>query len=137
MGAAAGTTAYADSTTTPNHRDSVMNSIQISGNITNDITVRGKATRFRLAVDRNIKQADGTYKKARTSFFNVVAFGKRGEAIASSFKKGQHVTLSGSLNDNSWQDDQGNYHNVVEIVANKAEATAFTSKANSPEVTSA
>ena len=55
-------------------------------------------------------------RKEYTSFFNCIAWGKLGEAIAQYCKKGQRIGLEGRLQQRSWDDQSGQKRSAVEVV---------------------
>lgn len=55
-------------------------------------------------------------KKEYTSFFNCIAWGKLGEAIAQYCKKGQRIGIEGRLQQRSWDDQNGQKRSSVEVV---------------------
>ena len=55
-------------------------------------------------------------KKEQVSFFNCIAWGKPGEVIAQYCKKGSKLGIEGRLQQRSWQDQNGQKRNTVEIV---------------------
>ncbi len=55
-------------------------------------------------------------KKEYTSFFNCIAWGKLGEAIAQYCKKGQRLGIEGRLQQRSWDDQNGQKRSSVEVV---------------------
>lgn len=96
-----------------------MNRVNLLGNITKDIELKEtgngvKYTRFSIAVRRTFKNDDGEYD---TDFFNVIAWRKTAEIISEYFKKGSRIAISGKLQQNSYDDSEGNHRTSVEIVA--------------------
>lgn len=67
-------------------------------------------------------------KKQQVSFFTCVAWGKLGELINQHCKKGDRVGVEGRLQQNSWQDADGNSKSTVQI---SAENVQFLSAKNS------
>jgi len=55
-------------------------------------------------------------KKEETSFFNCVAWSKAGEIITQYCKKGSQICIDGRLQQRSWEDQNGNKRQSVEIV---------------------
>ena len=55
-------------------------------------------------------------KKEQVSFFNCIAWGKPGEVVAQYAKKGAKIGIEGRLQQRSWQDQNGQKRNTVEIV---------------------
>lgn len=58
-------------------------------------------------------------RKEQTSFFNCTAWGKTGEAIAQYCKKGHRIGIEGRLQQNTWEDQNGNKRSSVDIVVEK------------------
>ena len=100
-----------------------MNRINIIGGITKDIELKQTANnvnyvRFSIAVNRNFKNEEGEYD---TDFFNVIAWRKTAEFISNYFKKGSRIAISGKLQQNSYDDNEGNHRTSVEIVAEEVD----------------
>lgn len=95
--------------------------ITIIGNLVRDPEMRftpgGAANaKFGVAVNRKWTQKDGE-KKEETSYFNVVAWGSLAENVAASLTKGQRVIVNGRLSQRTWEKDDGEKVNMVEINA--------------------
>lgn len=91
-----------------------MNSVNIIGRLTRDPELRytqnGKAvTNMSIAVQRNKDEAD---------FFDCVAFEKTAETIANNLTKGREVGVSGRLQQERWEDQQGQKRSAVKIMVN-------------------
>lgn len=54
-------------------------------------------------------------KKEQTSFFNCIAWGKTGEAIAEYVKKGHRIGIEGRLKQDTWEDSDGKKRSDVKI----------------------
>lgn len=75
-------------------------------------TGTGKAvTSFRLAVDRPTSEK-------QTDFLDIVSWERNAEFAERNFTKGQEILVDGEIQTRSWEDDNGNKRNVVEIKAN-------------------
>lgn len=72
---------------------------------------------FSLAV--NHTYTSNGEKKEHVSFFNYVAWGKTGEAIAQYCKKGQRLAVEGSLQQRRWAAQDGTKRSIVEIVVER------------------
>ncbi len=96
------------------------NTVTLVGNLTRDPELRyttggrGNAS-FGLAVNRRY-QVNGEWQE-QTSFFNVVAWGQLGENAAATLSKGSRAIVSGRLEQRSYETQQGEKRNVVEVVA--------------------
>jgi single-strand DNA-binding protein len=100
-----------------------INMVVIVGRLTRDAELRytnsGTAVcRFSLAVNRRKRSGDSWEDEA--SFFDVVLWGKQGEAINTYLEKGKQVAVHGELRQNRWEQD-GQKRSRVEIVANNVQ----------------
>ena len=94
-----------------------MNKIILMGRSTREAEMFGqksKVARFTLAVDR-------TYGEDETDFFNCVSFGKQAEFVEKYLKKGTKILLSGRLQNNSYEDKQGQKVTSVQIITEDIE----------------
>ena len=94
-----------------------MNKVILMGRLTRDAEMFGqksKVARFTLAVDRS-------YGEDETDFFNCVSFGKQAEFIEKYLKKGTKILLSGRLQNNSYEDKQGNKVTSTQIITEEVE----------------
>ena len=110
-----------------------MNKVFLIGNITRDPelaeTASGvKVCRFSLAVNRNYSGPDGERK---TDFFNVTAWRGLGENIARFVKKGNKLSIVGSVEIRNYEDSQGIKRTSVDVVAQDVEF--LTAKVNSDD----
>ena len=96
----------------------MLNRIDIMGRLTKDpelrVTQNGtNVASFTVAVDRDIKSADGT---KQTDFINCVAWRQTGEFINKYFKKGSMIVLTGRLQIRSYQNSNGENRTAAEVV---------------------
>ena len=68
---------------------------------------------FRLACDRDIGEK-------KTDFFNCTAWRQTAEFIGQNFRKGQLIVVSGRLQNNEWEDKDGNKRTTAEILVDRA-----------------
>ena len=99
-----------------------MNTVTIAGNLTRDPEIRytrdGQASvTFGLAVNRRWQNRQTSQWEESTSFFDVVAWRELAENVALSLTKGARVTVSGRLEQRSWETDDGERRSRVELVA--------------------
>jgi single-strand DNA-binding protein len=92
------------------------NSVSLVGRLTRDGELKyipsGLALlKFSLAVNRSKKEGDG-YKDI-ASFFDCVLWGKMGESLAQYLAKGKQVVVSGSLEQERWEQDGAARSRVV------------------------
>jgi single-strand DNA-binding protein len=69
-----------------------------------------------LATDEGYKDRDGN-KQDRTEWHKCVVWGKQAEYTANYLQKGSMALVEGSLQNNKWQDQQGNNRVSTEIKA--------------------
>lgn len=98
-----------------------MNSVEISGNLARDPVVRSTKTgravaTFTVASSRIYTSQNGEQKE-QTAWINVVAWGAIAERVANFCKKGTFVYIHGSLNTRSYDDNNGQRHWIMEVVA--------------------
>ena len=96
-----------------------MNKVILMGRLTKDPEVRysqgssGTAVgRYSIAVNRSYRR-DG---EPDADFFNIVAFGNRGEFAGKYFKKGMMVAVVGELRTGNYTDRDGNKRYTTDVV---------------------
>jgi single-strand DNA-binding protein len=98
-----------------------LNRVTIVGRLTRDAELKytsgGMAVcKFSIAVNRKKKNGDEWVDEA--SFFDIVLWGRQGEAINQYLVKGKQIGVDGELRQERWQDrDSGQARSKVEIVA--------------------
>ena len=97
-----------------------INHVVLIGRLTRDAELKytssGQAVcKFSIAVNRAKKSGDQWEEEA--NFFDVVLWGKRGEALNQYLLKGKTVGIDGELRQDRWQQD-GQNRSRIEIVAN-------------------
>jgi single-strand DNA-binding protein len=100
-----------------------LNKVMIIGNLGRDPEMRytpsGKpVTTFSVATSRTWNTSEGE-KREETEWFNVVAWSSLAEICKQYLTKGQQVYIEGRLQTRRWDDQEGNKHTSVEIVANE------------------
>lgn len=101
-----------------------LNSILIEGNLVKDpealTTNRGtQLCRFSVASNRFYQQENE--KKNEVSFFDVEVWSKQAQACVEHLQKGRGVRVVGRLKQDRWQDDKGQPHSKIKIVAEHVE----------------
>ena len=94
-----------------------MNKVILMGRLTREPEMFGqksKVASFCLAIDR-------TYGEDETDFFNCVSFGKQAEFVEKYLKKGTKILLSARLQNNSYEDKQGNKVTATQIITEEIE----------------
>ena len=100
-----------------------LNKVMIIGRLGRDPEMRytpsGRpVTTFSVATSRSWNTSDGE-RKTETEWFNVVAWGSLAEICNQYLVKAQQVYIEGRLQSRNWEDNDGNRHSSVEIVANE------------------
>lgn len=100
-----------------------MNKVFLIGNLTRDPelseTPAGVAVcHFSIAVNRNYSSGDG---ERQTDFFNCVAWRGLGETIARYTKKGKKVSIVGTIQTRTYENNQGVKVSAIDIVAQEVE----------------
>ena len=96
-----------------------INRVTLVGRLTRDAELKSIASgqsvcKFSLAVNRQRKVGDQWEEEA--NFFDVVLWGRRGEAVHPYLTKGKMIGVDGELKQDRWQQD-GQNRSKVEIVA--------------------
>jgi single-strand DNA-binding protein len=99
-----------------------MNKVILMGRLTKDPELRYTASSnipkctFTIAVDRRFAR-QGEEKQA--DFFNIVAWRNQAEFCSKYFAKGLRVLVVGSLQNRSWDDNEGKKRYVTEVVVDE------------------
>lgn len=98
-----------------------MNKAVIIGRLTRDPDIRFTpngvtVTNFTVAVDRPFKNKDG---EREADFVRVTAWRKLAQICGDNLKKGRLVGVAGRIQTDSWKNEQGEWRNSTEIVADE------------------
>ena len=107
-----------------------MNNISLIGRLTKEPELKStsngnKVISFCLAVDRRTKD------KA-TDWIDCVAWNKTAEIIAQYCHKGKMLSVTGSLQTRTWEDNEGNKHKVTEVNVMSIDLLGGSEKADKP-----
>ncbi|MCL4429016.1 MAG: single-stranded DNA-binding protein [Deltaproteobacteria bacterium] len=72
--------------------------------------------KFSIATSEYFNDKSGN-KSEKTTWHNIVAFGKMGQTLANYLNKGKQVFVEGRINNRSYDDKDGNKKYISEIVA--------------------
>ncbi|GAB4499097.1 MAG: single-stranded DNA-binding protein [Anaerolineales bacterium] len=120
-----------------------LNKVMIIGRLGRDPEMRytpsGRpVTTFSVATSRSWNTSEGE-RRTETEWFNVVAWSSLAEICKEYLKKGQQVYIEGRLQTRYWDDNEGNKHSSVEIVASEmiilGDRRESQSTAEEPETT--
>ncbi len=101
----------------------IRNKVILIGRLTKDIELKKtqsdvSCASFSLAVDKPYKK-DREHPEA--TFVSCTAWRAQAEFLAKYFAKGDKVAIEGYLDDNKWEDKDGNKHNDKIVVVNEVE----------------
>ena len=100
---------------------SSINRVVLNGRLTHDPELRALPSgttvcSLRVACNTSRKADDGSYAD-RPHYFNVSAFGGRGESVSRYMRKGRRIAIDGHLEWREWETAEGSRRQAVEIVA--------------------
>lgn len=100
-----------------------LNKVIIIGNVGTDPEMRftpngNPVTSFRMATSRSYNSTDGE-RKQETEWFDVVTWNRLAENCNQFLTKGQRAYVEGRLRTRSWEGQDGQRHQRIEIVANR------------------
>lgn len=101
---------------------SIGNTVTLTGNATREPELRftpsGQAVaNFGLAVNRRWQNRQTQEWEEATSFIDIVCWAQLGENCAESVGKGTRVTVTGRLDQRSWENQDGDKRSKIEVVA--------------------
>lgn len=102
----------------------IMNKIILVGRLTKDVELRYTQTNntavasFTLAVDRKIVKAG---EERKSDFINIVAWSKLADIASKNLSKGVRVGIIGSIQNRSWEKEDGTKKYVTEVIAEEIE----------------
>ena len=102
-----------------------LNKVFLMGNLTRDPELRyvpsGTAVAtFTVAVNRVYTSQAGE-KKEEVSFIRVVVWGRRAEVCGEYLSKGSPVFVEGRLQSRSWEAQDGQKRNTIEVIADNVQ----------------
>lgn len=107
-----------------------INTVTASGNLTADPEIKYAGAEgdfaivnLRMANNRRKKQGDEYVDEV--SYFDVTVFGKFGELCDSKLRKGNPITVTGRLEQQRWETQEGDKRSKVVIIASEIDAQAF------------
>ena len=111
-----------------------INSVSLSGNLARDPEIKTSGStiicNFCIAVDDNVKnRSTGEWERV-PNFFDVVVFGKYGDAVAQRLYKGAKVFVDGKLHYSTWQAQDGSKRSRVSVYADTVETASQASAQN-------
>ena len=113
-----------------------MNRVLLIGRLTTKPELRYTASnlpfsRFSVAVNRTFSNRDG---ERETDFINIVVWRKQAENVCNYLDKGSLVSVEGRLQQNSYEDRDGNRRYKLDVVADNIQFLNTKSKDTKPVV---
>jgi single-strand DNA-binding protein len=97
-----------------------VNTVVLVGRLAADPELRQAGStdvlRMRLAVSRDRKQLDGSWKE-QPHFFNVDLIGNRAEGLSRHLAKGSRIVVQGHLEFRQWTANDGSKRSAVQVFA--------------------
>jgi len=96
-------------------------------------------TELSLAVNKSVKQADGSYQK-QVSFFDIVVWQRQAETCCQYLHKGSSILVTGELEQQRWTSKDGQKKSKVKVRADRVQfldpkGTAPAVEDQGPDVT--
>lgn len=104
---------------------SATNSVVLTGRICTDIYMNNGFAKFSIAVQQNFKGKDDQYG---ADFPKISASGKTAEFIEKYFKKGELVTIQGSIRTSKYENKDGVKVDSVEVRADDVKKLIWDEK---------
>ena len=111
-----------------------VNHVILIGRLTRDAELKytsGGMAVCKFAIATNKRKKQGEEWVEEVSFFDIVLWGKAGEAINQYLVKGKQVAVEGELHQNRWEKD-GQPQSKVEINADNVQLLGGGQSASSP-----
>jgi single-strand DNA-binding protein len=102
--------------------------VTVAGNLTDDPELRftpagDQVASLRVAVTTRAPDGQGGWRDGSTSFFRVTVWRAQAEHAAESLRKGARVLVCGRLRQRTWETDDGQPRQAVEIEADELAAS--------------
>ncbi len=102
-----------------------LNKVILAGRLTADPELKQTQSgiavvSFSIAVNRRFASRDSQQGQPEADFFRVTAWRSTAEFIAKYFHKGSAICITGSIQNRSWTDQQGQKRYSTDIVADEA-----------------
>ena len=102
-----------------------LNKVILAGRMTADPELKQTTSgisvlSFTIAVNRGYVSKSSEQGERQADFIRVVAWRQTAEFISKYFRKGSAICVTGSLQVRSWQDQQGQRRDSVEVIADEA-----------------
>ncbi len=96
-----------------------LNTVSLVGRLTRDAELRYTNSGMPIcnfSIANNYSKKQGDQWTEEVNFFDVVVFGRQGEAVNNYLKKGKQVAVQGELRQDRWEQD-GQRRSKVQVIA--------------------
>ena len=105
-----------------------LNEVRITGRLTDAVSYTkfekgekgGCVAEFTIAHNRRWKPKESKDWKESTSFFRVKAYNGLAEKVKEKFRKGDFVLIEGRLQEENWENEEGQKRSLIKIIAESA-----------------
>lgn len=101
---------------------SSINTVALSGNLVRDFELKGQSGKFgtfSIAVNERVKNRDTGEWEDKANYFDCVLLGARASSLAQYLTKGTTVAVTGKLEQNRWQAQDGTNRSAVRVVVSE------------------
>tara|TARA_R110000824_G_scaffold22518_8_gene82365 strand:- start:127 stop:498 length:372 start_codon:yes stop_codon:yes gene_type:complete len=109
-----------------------MNMYMVVGRLSRDPEVR-TTKKGTSVVKLSIPTDDGWGERKKTTWHNVVVFGKGAELVAKYKKKGDWLSVTGRLEVDEWVDKEGNKRKTPQLIANDVQFVGNKAEGYKPD----
>ncbi len=112
-----------------------LNTVSLVGRLTRDAELRYTNSGMPIcsfSIANNYRKKSGDQWTEEANFFDVVVFGRQGEAVANYLKKGKQVAVQGELRQNRWEQD-GQRRSKVEVIGSELQLLGGRSEGGSAQ----
>ncbi len=118
-----------------------LNNVFVVGRLTRDAELQYTNTGFaicKMSIASNKRKKEGDQWVDKANFFDITLWGKRGESLAQYLVKGQQVAISGSLNQERWEQDGMKRSKVtieatnIQLLGSKKDSGSYQETPNRP-----
>jgi single-strand DNA-binding protein len=102
-----------------------LNKVVLAGRLTQEPELKQtpsgiSVVRVNLAINRRRRNSDSGDQQQQTDFITIVAWRQTAEFISKYFRKGSAICVTGSIQTNTWTDQQGQKRYSTEVVVDDA-----------------
>jgi len=107
-----------------------LNSTNLTGRLTRDADLKftsGGTGVCKFSIASNYKKKNGDQWVDEVNYFDIVLWGKRGEALNQYLTKGKQIGVTGEMRQERWNDrDSGQARSKIEVIASNVQLLGGT-----------